>query len=114
MLALAMPSGFTREEVQAIAALANLELEPLEVELFTRQLAEILAYAEQVQQVDTSGVPPTAHVGTLHGFDRPDQVAPSLDRSEALAGAPDPGGQEFFRVPRVIAGAGWEPAACKK
>ena|SRR6266851_1271585 len=97
-----MPGGFTREEVLAVAALANLDLEPTEVDLFARQLAEILGYADQVQQVDTTGVPPTAHVLTQHASDRPDEVTPCLDRSEALAAAPEAGGKGFFKVPRVI------------
>ncbi len=102
MLAFAMPAGLTRQQVLAVAALANLELDPPEVELFTRQLADILTYAERLQQVDTSGIPPTTHVVTRHVSDRPDEVGPSLDRSEALASAPDAAGLEFFKVPRVI------------
>ena len=64
MLASGMPPGFTREQVMAMAALANLELEPAEIELFARQLGDILAYADEVQQVDTTGVPPTASAHT--------------------------------------------------
>jgi aspartyl-tRNA(Asn)/glutamyl-tRNA(Gln) amidotransferase subunit C len=98
-----MPAGFTREQVLAIAALANLELEPSEVDLFARQLGDILAYADQVQQVDTTGVPPTAHASTRPSSDRPDEVKPSLDRDEALANAPDADLQAgLFKVPRVI------------
>ena len=48
----------------AIAALANLELDPSEIELFARQLGDILAYADEVQQIDTTGVPPTTSVVT--------------------------------------------------
>ena len=103
MLAFAMPTGFTRDEVATIAALAHLELEPGELDLFARQLGEILAYADQVQQIDTTGVPPTANVVTRHSSDRADQVQPSLDRASALAGAPDPAlGAGLFKVPRVI------------
>ena len=54
-----MPAGITREEVVAIAALAELDLEPAEVERLGRELGDILAYAEQVQRVDTTGVLPT-------------------------------------------------------
>ena len=102
---------FSRSEVNAIAALANLELDKNEIEMFARQLGEILAYADEVQQVDTRGVPPTASVLTRFPADRPDRVRPSLSPEEALANAPDAaldptsdpsksGG--LFRVPRVI------------
>jgi aspartyl-tRNA(Asn)/glutamyl-tRNA(Gln) amidotransferase subunit C len=98
-----MPAAFTREDVAKIAALANLELDQSEVDLFARQLGDILNYAEEVQQVDTTGVPPTASVLTRHAADRPDEVRPSLDRDEALANAPDAAPDTgFFKVPRVI------------
>jgi aspartyl-tRNA(Asn)/glutamyl-tRNA(Gln) amidotransferase subunit C len=103
MLAFGMPAAFTREDVAKIAALANLELDSSEIELFARQLGDILNYAEQVQQVDTTGVPPTASVLTRHAADRPDAVRPSLDRDEALRNAPDAAlDAGFFKVPRVI------------
>jgi len=98
-----MAARFTRSDVEAIAGLANLDLDDQELDLFARQLGDILEYANQVQQIDTTGVPPTASVVTRHQIDRPDEVRPSLDRAEALANAPDadPDGR-LFRVPRVI------------
>jgi len=98
-----MPASFTREQVAAIAALANLELDVLELDLFAQQLGDILAYADQVQLVDTTGVAPTASVATGHAADRLDEVAPSLDRGEALSNAPDAAVDAgFFKVPRVF------------
>src|SRR5260221_8129546 len=102
MLAFGMPSGFTRDEIAAIAALAHLELDASEIDLFARQLGDILAYAEVVQQIDTTGVPPTASV-LAHGADRPDEIVASLDRTEVLAAAPDAAVETgFFKVPRGI------------
>jgi aspartyl-tRNA(Asn)/glutamyl-tRNA(Gln) amidotransferase subunit C len=98
-----MLSRLTREQVVAVAALANLELDSSEIELFAQQLGDILAYADEIRQVNTTGVPPTASAVTRHASDRADEVRPSLDRDEALAGAPDAeiaGG--FFTVPRVV------------
>jgi aspartyl-tRNA(Asn)/glutamyl-tRNA(Gln) amidotransferase subunit C len=98
-----MPTSFSRSDVEAIAALAELELSREELDLFGRQLAEILDYANQVQQIDTSGVPPTASVVVGHEADRPDTVRPSLGLAEALANAPDAAlVSGFFKVPRVI------------
>lgn len=96
-----MPVGFTRAEVEAVAALANLELDEAEIERFAKQLGDILSYANQVQKIDTTGVPPTASVVGRHAADRADAVRPSLDRSEALANAPD-ANAGLFRVPRVL------------
>ena len=99
-----MPDPLTSEDVRRVAELASLELTDAEVETFTRQLAEILAYAQQVQQIDTTGVPPTSHVfGGATPFDRADDPRPSIAREELLNSAPDPATDAgFFRVPRVI------------
>jgi len=95
--------SFSRADVEAIAALAQLELDDAEIDLFGRQLAEILTYVEQLQRIDTTGVAPTASVVSAHAADREDVVRPSLDRAEAIANAPDAARQVgLFRVPRVI------------
>jgi aspartyl-tRNA(Asn)/glutamyl-tRNA(Gln) amidotransferase subunit C len=98
-----MPLHFTAADVKAVAALAQLDLNPSEIALFARQLAEFLEYATDVLAIDTTDIPPTASVASRQESDRPDEVRASLDRVEALAGAPDSaldGG--FFKVPRVI------------
>lgn len=95
----------TTADIDRIAALAHLELTPEERELYTRQIADILAYAEQVREVDTSGVPPTSHVLTPAMRVRPDEAQPCLDPRESLANAPDAQRSAgLFKVPRVIGG----------
>lgn len=96
-------SSLTIADVERIAALAHLELTDDEKPLFTRQLADILDYAEQLQAVDTTGVPATAHVNAALGAERPDEPRPSLSVADALANAPDAAQDAgLFRVPRVI------------
>jgi aspartyl-tRNA(Asn)/glutamyl-tRNA(Gln) amidotransferase subunit C len=98
-----MASAFTRDQVAAIAALANLDLDPGELDLFARQLGDILAYAEEVQRADTTGVPATASVVVHRPSDRADETRGCLDREEVLAAAPDAAlDAGFFKVPRVI------------
>ena len=98
-----MPPGFTREDVAAIAALAQLELTASEMDLFAKQLGDILAYADEVQRIDTTGITPTASVIARRASDRADEVVPSLDREEALANAPDAArAAGLFKVPRVM------------
>lgn len=92
-------------DVERIATLAHLDLTEAEKRLFTKQLADILGYAEQVQAVDTSGVPATAHVHTAQRVEREDETRPSLSVADALANAPDRAPDAgVFRVPRVIGG----------
>ena len=98
-----MPASFSRSQIEAIAALAHLRLDEQEIELYARQLGDILEYANQVRNIDTAGVPPTASVVTRHEADRPDVVHESLDRAAALANAPDASLEAgLFKVPRVI------------
>lgn len=98
-----MAASLTIADVERIAALAHLELTREEKELFTRQLADILAYAEQLQAIDTSGVPATAHVHVSDGAERDDVERPSLPIEDAVANAPDAAAEAgLFRVPRVI------------
>jgi aspartyl-tRNA(Asn)/glutamyl-tRNA(Gln) amidotransferase subunit C len=98
-----MSTPFTRAEVERIAALAHLELDTGEIDLFARQLGEILTYVSQLQAIDTGGVPPTASVSAEHEGDRPDLVGPSIDWDAALGNAPDPAASAgLFKVPRVL------------
>jgi aspartyl-tRNA(Asn)/glutamyl-tRNA(Gln) amidotransferase subunit C len=98
-----MAATLTREDVIRIAELAHLELTDAEITMFTRQLGDILQYAEQVQAADTTGVPPTAHVLAGVPVERDDVPRPCLDRDEVLAAAPDAAVEAgLFRVPRVI------------
>ena len=90
--------------VDQVARLARLRLDSEETGRLAAELARILAYADQVRQVNTDGIPPMSHPfadDTDHT--REDRVQPSLPRDEALAEAPaadhDAG---FFKVPRVI------------
>jgi aspartyl-tRNA(Asn)/glutamyl-tRNA(Gln) amidotransferase subunit C len=98
-----VPQRLTRADVERIAALARLELTDAEKDLFVRQLAEVLEYADEIQAVETSGVPPTSQVLSSQQADRDDTPVPSLSTAEALANAPDRSPQTgLFRVPRVI------------
>ena len=100
-----MSAPLSIEEVERIAALANLELTDDEKQLFARQLADILSYAQQIQELDTSGVPATAHVHAGLRAERDDEPKPSLPVRDAMANAPEaavpPG---LFKVPQVIGG----------
>lgn len=94
---------FSRGDVERVARLARLELNAEEQELFARQLAGILAYAEQIQRVDTSGIEPTSHAPGSGAPMRADDVRPSLPREASLAAAADADvAAGLFKVPRVL------------
>lgn len=95
-------AALTIADVERIAALAHLDLTEDEKRLFTRQLADVLAHAEQLQSLDTTGVAATSHVNA-HSVERTDEPRASLTVDEALANAPDSAPDAgLFRVPRVI------------
>jgi aspartyl-tRNA(Asn)/glutamyl-tRNA(Gln) amidotransferase subunit C len=98
-------SALTIADVERIAALAHLDLTADEKTRFAKQLADILDYAQQLQQVNTEGVPAMAHVHAAAGVERDDQPRPSLTPQQAVANAPDAAVDAgLFRVPRVIGG----------
>jgi len=91
----------TADEVLHVAELARLKIDPADLERFAGQLGGILEYMESLKGIDTAGVVPTAHaVFTKNAF-RPDDEQASLDRSEALANAPETE-DGFFVVPKII------------
>ncbi len=91
----------SREEVLHIALLARLGLTEADVDKFREQLSNILENFEVLQQVDTSGVPPTAQSIALQNVVSDDETAPSLSQSRVLANAPQREGN-FFRVRAVL------------
>lgn len=80
--------ALTAEEVRHIATLARVALSPEEVERLRVQLSGILEHFQVLNEIDTANVPPTAQAVNLHSVQRPDEVRPSLPRSEALRNAP--------------------------
>jgi aspartyl-tRNA(Asn)/glutamyl-tRNA(Gln) amidotransferase subunit C len=93
--------SITRDDVAKVAALARLELTGEEEALYTEQLGKILAYVEQLSEVDTEGVEPTTYTVPLRSVFREDEVKPSLPHEDALRNAPDKG-RGAFKVPNII------------
>jgi aspartyl-tRNA(Asn)/glutamyl-tRNA(Gln) amidotransferase subunit C len=91
----------SREEVLHIARLARLGLTEEEVNRLSEQLSNILENFEVLQQVDTTGVPPTAQPNTLQNVLKSDEAKASLPQSQVLANAPRKEG-DFFRVRAVL------------
>lgn len=88
-------------DVRHIAHLSRLHPSDEEVRLFSGQLSAILEYVEQLNEVDTQAVPPTAHALPVKNVFRDDVPGGCLTSDEALANAPARDGQ-FFAVPKVL------------
>jgi aspartyl-tRNA(Asn)/glutamyl-tRNA(Gln) amidotransferase subunit C len=91
----------SREEVKHMALLVRLGLSEDEIERLREQLSNILENFEILQQVDTTGVPPTAHCIALENVLRDDQSGPSLPAEEVLSNAPNRE-EQYFRVRAVL------------
>lgn len=91
----------SREQVEHVALLARLELKEEEIEMYRQQLGKILEYIEKLNELDTTDVPPTAHVLPVKNVYREDAVREHMATEKALANAPDRE-ENYFRVPRIL------------
>jgi aspartyl-tRNA(Asn)/glutamyl-tRNA(Gln) amidotransferase subunit C len=96
-----MSVRLSADEVRHVAELAKLRLSEAEIEQYAGQLSAILEYAERLQEVDTSSVPPTPYILPLVNVMRDDVTEPCLSNEKALANAPD-SEDGFFRVRAVF------------
>jgi aspartyl-tRNA(Asn)/glutamyl-tRNA(Gln) amidotransferase subunit C len=94
-------SGIGREEVERIAGLAQLTLTGDEAEALARDLDRILHYVETLDELDTDGVEPTAHVIPLETPMRSDTPDAPMDPELVVANAPRHEGTAFV-VPKVL------------
>lgn len=90
-----------RDQVRKVAHLARLSLTPEEEEKFTTQLGGILDYVEQLKELDTDAVAPTARAIDVSNVTRSDTLETWADKESILDCAPEREG-EFFRVPKIM------------
>lgn len=96
-------SHFSPEEIDRVAALAQLRLTEADRARLMTDLEQILEYVDRLRSVPTEGVPLTAHIVEGAGDLRGDEPVPSLPVTEALRNATDANESAgLFRVPRVV------------
>ena len=88
-------------DVAYVAQLARLDLTAEETALFQTQLAQVLAHAAKLQELDLDGVEPAARAVEALNVFREDEVRPSLSQAEALRNAPR-AANDLFIVPKVL------------
>ncbi|RJQ43658.1 MAG: Asp-tRNA(Asn)/Glu-tRNA(Gln) amidotransferase subunit GatC [Nitrospiraceae bacterium] len=88
-------------DIGHISLLARLELTEEEKELFSKQVGNIIEYINKLNELDTSGVKPTAHILPVSNVFREDAVTGSLPLEKALQNAPEKD-SSFYRVPKII------------
>ncbi len=94
-----------RAQIRHVAVLAELELTESEEERLATEVGRILAYVAELDAIDTTNVPPTAHLtadGQKYGeLLRPDEVQAGLSHDDALSGAPR-AAHGGFEVPTFV------------
>lgn len=94
-------AGITKEDVLHVAHLARLTFTDEEAERFTKDLGNIIEFAEQLNELDTENVKETTHVLDMKNVLREDESRDWLTREEALKNAPkQESGQ--VKVPKVF------------
>jgi len=88
-------------EIDHVALLARLKLDENEKELFSRQVGDVIEYIDKLNELDTDGIEPTAHVFPIKNVFREDELKDSLPRNKALQNAPEKE-DGFYRVPKII------------
>jgi aspartyl-tRNA(Asn)/glutamyl-tRNA(Gln) amidotransferase subunit C len=95
----------TQSDIEKVAQLAHLELGEEESKTLGAQIADIVNYVEQLNELDTSNIEPAigglTPEGEITNSTRPDEISGSLGQKTALAEAPDPA-EGYFRVPKVL------------
>ncbi|MBO6575349.1 MAG: Asp-tRNA(Asn)/Glu-tRNA(Gln) amidotransferase subunit GatC [Rhodothermales bacterium] len=89
------------EDVRYVARLARLSFSPEEEEAMARDLSRVLDYMQKLNELDTTDVPPMAHVLDRVDVFRADRQESRISHQDALKNAPDHDGSHF-RVPKVI------------
>lgn len=94
-----------QSDIEKVAHLAHLELADEELKTFGPQITAIVAYVEQLSELDTKNVEPAIGGLTLEGekteTSRDDEITRSLGQKLALEEAPD-SAAGHFRVPKVL------------
>ena len=91
----------TQLDIKYVAHLARLQLTADEEKKLTMQLGHILGYIEKLNELDVTGVEPTAHAVPMVNVTRADEIRPSLPQVEALRNAPRQAGGLFI-VPKIV------------
>ena len=93
--------SLTLADVEKIAILARLELTAEEKSQYREQLSAVLDYVAMLDDLDLTGIVPSAHAIAQTNVMREDKVEPSLTLDEVLFNAPAQA-QNQFHIQSVL------------
>ena len=91
----------TKKEIEHVAKLARISFSEEEKEKFTNEFSGILEFVDKLNEINTDGIEPTAHVLPVQNVFREDIIEQSMDRDKALQNAPSKEAG-CFSVPKVV------------
>ena len=94
-------SDISRDEIIHIGKLAMLNLSEQEIDNYTKDMQEILGYAEMINNLDTSNIDETIGATEQKNVFRKDEVIQPQSREELLQNAPSQD-EGMFRIPKVL------------
>ena len=92
----------TKELVLHIAKLARIDLSDEESEKFTKQMGDIVGFAETLNKIDTTGIPETNQVNGMTNVLREDEVKPFDKMKELVACSNHPIENNQIKVKKSI------------
>lgn len=96
-------ADLTRDDIIKLARLARISLHDDEIEAFATEFSEILAYVEQLDAVDTTGLKATSQVTGLTNVTRGDVVIDyGYDPKSMLQNLPQASQNDQLKVKRMI------------
>lgn len=90
-----------KDLIQHIANLSMLNLSDEEVEKYTKDMEQIVEFANSINNVDTTSVQESNFVSDAKNVFREDVIKPSFDKDELLSNAPSSNG-EAYSIPNVM------------
>ena len=92
----------TRKDIEHIATLSMLNLSEEEIDGYTKDMQNIVSFAEQIQEVDTENVAESAFALDAYNVFRKDEVRESFDRELLLSNAPSSNGVQYQLPPVIV------------
>ena len=93
--------AISKEEVIHIAKLASLNLSEKEIEMYQKDMQDILEMANQINEVKTDNITETIGINGRYNIFRKDEVKQTILKEELLKNAPSQD-EGMFRIPKVI------------
>jgi aspartyl-tRNA(Asn)/glutamyl-tRNA(Gln) amidotransferase subunit C len=93
--------ALTKDTVAKVAHLARIKVGEDRLPSLAQELDAIVAWVEQLGEVDTDGVTPMASAVDMRAQWRTDAVTDGGDADRAVSNAPDRQG-DYFAVPKVV------------